>query len=76
MNIPDNFSRSLEIVFGLKYINFWMRIRIRYLLDPGSGMDKFGSEIRYKHPEFATLTTWIPTLSLTPFINPNVTEKG
>jgi hypothetical protein len=52
-----------------------MWIRTRYLLDPGSGMEKFGSEIRYQHPGSATLATWIPTFFLTPFINPNVTEK-
>jgi hypothetical protein len=32
-----------------------MRIRIRDLDDPGSGMEKFGSGIRHKHPGSATL---------------------
>jgi hypothetical protein len=31
-----------------------MRIRIRDLFDPGSGKEKFGSEIRYEHPGSAT----------------------
>jgi hypothetical protein len=31
-----------------------MRIFIRDLFDPGSGMEKFGSEIRRKHPGSAT----------------------
>jgi hypothetical protein len=30
-------------------------MRIRDLFDPGSGMGKFGSGIRYEHPESATL---------------------
>jgi hypothetical protein len=33
-----------------------MRIRIQDLLDPGSGVEKFESGIRKKHPGFATLT--------------------
>jgi hypothetical protein len=37
MNIPNR--RELRNNFlGLKYLNSLMRIRIRYLLDPGSGM--------------------------------------
>jgi hypothetical protein len=32
-----------------------MRIRIRDLFDPGSGMEKFESWIRNKHPGIATL---------------------
>jgi hypothetical protein len=41
MNILDNFARSLETFLGLKYLNSLMRIRIRNLFDPGSGMEKF-----------------------------------
>jgi hypothetical protein len=48
MNNPDNISESLEIetIFGLKYLNFL--IRIRNLLDPGSGMEKIRIRIRDK----------------------------
>jgi hypothetical protein len=35
-----------------------MRIRIRDRLDPGSGMAKFGSGIRNKHPGSATLNVF------------------
>jgi hypothetical protein len=34
-----------------------MGIRIRDLFDPGVGMEKFGSRIRYKHPGPATLVS-------------------
>jgi hypothetical protein len=54
MNIPDHFAESLETVFWVKK-NSLIRIRIRDLLDPGSGMEKFGSRIRDKHPRSATL---------------------
>ncbi len=37
MNIPDNFSRSLETVFGLKILKSF--IWIRNLFDPGSWME-------------------------------------
>jgi hypothetical protein len=47
MNIPDHISESLDTI-SLK------RILIRDLLD-GSGMEKFGSEIRNKHPGSATI---------------------
>jgi hypothetical protein len=44
-NIPDNISESLETIFGSKYLNYLLRIRIRdpeifLTLDPGSGMEK------------------------------------
>jgi hypothetical protein len=32
-----------------------MRIRIRHHFDPGTGMEKFGSGIWYKHPRSVTL---------------------
>ncbi len=41
-----------------------MRIRIRDLFDPGSGMEKFLSGIRYKHPGTETLTTGKPKFCL------------
>jgi hypothetical protein len=57
MNNPDHISESLESIFRLEYLNSLMRIR-----DPGwknsdqsSGMEKFGSGIRDKHPGSATL---------------------
>jgi hypothetical protein len=43
MNIPDH-----KQFFGLKTLKFFIRIRIRDLIDPGSGMEKFGSKIRDK----------------------------
>jgi hypothetical protein len=39
--------------FGLKYLNFLMRIRDGNISDPESGMEK--SRIRDKHPRSATL---------------------
>jgi hypothetical protein len=56
MNIPVNFSDSLETGFGLKYLNSLMQIRIRHLFESGSGMEKSGYGILYKHPGSATLT--------------------
>jgi hypothetical protein len=47
MNFPDHISESLEIIFWVK--NSLLRIRIRYLFDPGSGMEKFGSGMWYKN---------------------------
>jgi hypothetical protein len=60
MNIPGNFSESFEHFFGLKIIDFFDADRdlgsgISLTLDPGSGMEKFESGIRYKHPGSATL---------------------
>jgi hypothetical protein len=53
MNIADHISESLETIFGLKYLNSLMRMRIQdpgiFLpLDPGSGMEKFVSGTRDK----------------------------
>ncbi len=46
MNIPDNFSESLETVFRVKNTQILgCGSGIRNLFDPGSGMEKFGSEI-------------------------------
>jgi hypothetical protein len=46
MNIPDHISESLEIIFWVKNS---LLIRIRYLFDPGAGMEKFGSGMWYKN---------------------------
>jgi hypothetical protein len=49
MNIPDNFSESLETVFRVKILKFFDADPdpgIRNLIDPGSGMEKFGSGIQ------------------------------
>jgi hypothetical protein len=56
MNIPDYLSESFEIQFRVKntYI-FLCGSGIRNLFDPESGMKKFGSGIRDKHPGSATL---------------------
>jgi hypothetical protein len=43
-------SESLETIFGLKILNFLMRIRS--LFDPGSGMEKFGSGINIPSPQY------------------------
>ncbi len=53
--ILDNISarRLRHNCFGLKILRFLLRIRD--LLDAGSGMEKYGSGIRNKHPESATL---------------------
>jgi hypothetical protein len=58
MNIPvhfNHFTESLETVFRVKNTYSYLRIRFRNLFEPGSGMEKFGSGIRYKHPGPATL---------------------
>ncbi len=66
MNILDHISESLETIF-------WVKIPVIKFFDadadpgsgnlfyPGSGMKKFGSGIRDKHPGSATLscTNWI-----------------
>jgi hypothetical protein len=58
MNIPDHFSESSETVFRDKNtLIILCGSGIRNLFDPGSGIrvEKFGSGIRDKHPESATL---------------------
>ncbi len=54
-NIQDNFSDSLETVFVLKILKFCDADPDLDLFDPGSGMEKFGSGIWYKHPGSAAL---------------------
>jgi hypothetical protein len=61
MNIPDQFSESLETVFRAKLLKVFDADSdpasvILLTLDPGSRMEKFGSGIRDKHPGSATLT--------------------
>jgi hypothetical protein len=48
MIIPGNFSESLETIFCVK--NTLMGIRIRDLVDPGSGIQDGRKRIRDKHP--------------------------
>jgi hypothetical protein len=53
MNNPDHISESLEQFFGVKILKF-------FDADPiwkkfGSGMEKFESGVRNKHPGSATL---------------------
>jgi hypothetical protein len=51
---PLSFFRELRNSFLVqKYLNSLMRIRD--IFDPGSGMEKFGSGILYKHSGYATL---------------------
>jgi hypothetical protein len=52
MNIPYNFSESLETVFWVKkYLNCLTRIRDPEFFDPGSGMAKFGARINIPVPQ-------------------------
>jgi hypothetical protein len=44
MNNPNHISESLETIFWVKILKFLMRIRDGKNSDPGSGMEKFGSE--------------------------------
>jgi hypothetical protein len=60
MNIPDHISESLETIFWVKntlifYADQDPGSGIFLTLDPGSGMEKFGPEIRDKHPGSASL---------------------
>jgi hypothetical protein len=43
MNIPDHISESIETIVGLKILKF-------FDTDPGSGMEKIGSELRINIP--------------------------
>ncbi len=56
MNIPNLLFENLVSVFRVKKFNSFMQIRIRDLVNPGSGMEKVGSGIRAKHSGSATLT--------------------
>jgi hypothetical protein len=48
VNNPDHISESLETIFRVKILEFFMLKRIRdpESFDPGSGMEKFISGIR------------------------------
>ncbi len=55
MNIPDHISESLETIFWVKILKFFdvdpdPGSGIFVTLDPGSGIEKFGSGILDKHP--------------------------
>jgi hypothetical protein len=50
INIPDHISESLEKFFCVKNTSIIYLMRIRDLLDPGAGIEKFPSGIRNKHP--------------------------
>jgi hypothetical protein len=54
-----------------------MRIRIRDLFEPVSGMEKFGSKIRYKHPGSAILllSFYFVKIYNSPAIQANFTSK-
>jgi hypothetical protein len=48
MNTPDNISESLETIFWVKNTSvFSCGSGIFLTLDPGSGVEKFGSGIQY-----------------------------
>jgi hypothetical protein len=47
MNNPDHISGRLETIFWVKIFKF-------FDADPGTGMEKFGSGIRDKHPGSTT----------------------
>jgi hypothetical protein len=62
MNIPVHIAESLETVFWVNKHKFVdvdpaPGSEIFLTLDPGSGMEKFGSGIRDNHPGSATLLT-------------------
>jgi hypothetical protein len=57
MNIPGNFSQSLDTVFKVKILKFFNTDPgSEIFVDPGSEMGKFGSGTRDKQPRSATLT--------------------
>jgi hypothetical protein len=53
--IPDHISESLETIFGLKILKFFDEedpdSGVRNLIDPGSGIEKFGSGISIPDPQ-------------------------
>jgi hypothetical protein len=60
MNIPDNISEGLETIFcgadpdpGCGFF---------FTLDPGFGVEKFGSGIQDKHSGFATLQVTVQNI--------------
>jgi hypothetical protein len=60
INILDHIFKSLVRIFGLKMLKFFVAnpdsgSGAFFILDPGSGMEKFGSRAREKNPGYATL---------------------
>ncbi len=61
------FPRAYKQCVGSKILSSLMRIRIRDLFDPRSGMEIFGFGIRYKHLGPATLGVKLATNNITSF---------
>ncbi len=60
MNISDHIFKGLETIFWVKILKFFDADPDSWIfltLDPGFGVEKFGSGIRDKHPGSATLKT-------------------
>ncbi len=59
MNILDHISESLETIFSVKILKFFDADadpnRSGNLVDSGSGMEKFGSEINIPDPQHCNL---------------------
>jgi hypothetical protein len=49
MNIPDHIYESIETIFWVKTLNYFLRIRDGKYLDPG--WKKFGSRINIPDPQ-------------------------
>jgi hypothetical protein len=65
MNVPDFIFESLKSIFESKILKFFdadldLGSGIFLTLDPGSRMERFGSEIRDKHHVSATLARKTP----------------
>ncbi len=61
MNNPDHFSKSLETIYGLKYLySFWCGSGIRDGKNKDPWWEKFGPGIRDKNPGSATLNDTSP----------------
>jgi hypothetical protein len=91
MNIPDHISESLETLFVLfKILKFFdanpdLGSGFFLILDPCSGMEKFGSGINIAYPQhwldtaFKIAALWIPgigTLFLIRFSSPSDPGSG
>jgi hypothetical protein len=61
------FRELINSVLCQKFLSFLMRIRIRDLFDPRSGMEIFEFGIRYKHLGSATLGVKLATNNITSF---------
>jgi hypothetical protein len=65
MNIPDHIFESLKQFFGLKILKFFDAdpdpgSGIFLILDPGPGMEKFGSGINIPDPQHWLNGYWYP----------------